>query len=105
MLAAGWVLAVIAILQIPIWGVLVVRKQEGSTWIQVRIRKISISKNVYQAKIRLLNLQRFKASLRPAFEWGPKNAAIKRDWLDYNKQPVRFSWIPNPKWHRSCKSH
>ncbi|XP_046631270.1 sodium-dependent nutrient amino acid transporter 1-like [Daphnia pulicaria] len=80
--AAGWVLAAIAILQIPIWGALVVRKQQGNNWIQ-----------------------RFEASLRPAAEWGPKNPGIKRDWLEYNKQPVRFSWIPNPKWTRSCKSH
>jgi hypothetical protein len=35
LLAAGWVLAAIAILQIPIWGALVVRKQQGNNWIQV----------------------------------------------------------------------
>ncbi|XP_057375161.1 sodium-dependent nutrient amino acid transporter 1-like [Daphnia carinata] len=79
--AAGWLVAAIAILQLPIWGAYVVHKQSGATWIQ-----------------------RFKTSLLPAEEWGPKDSETKQFWLNYNKQYVRFSWIPNPKWLSNCKA-
>ncbi|KAI9551816.1 hypothetical protein GHT06_022155 [Daphnia sinensis] len=79
--AAGWLVAAFAILQLPIWGAYVVHKQSGTTWIQ-----------------------RLKVSLLPSEQWGPKDPETKRLWLDYNKQFVRFSWIPNPKWLSNCKS-
>jgi hypothetical protein len=35
---AGWVLAAIAVLQVPIWAVYVVYKQkEGDTWFEVNL--------------------------------------------------------------------
>lgn len=49
-------------------------------------------------------LQKIQSSFQPAAEWGPKDPEIKRAWIDYNKQRVHFSWIPNPKWFKS-KQH
>jgi len=33
---AGWFLAIIAILQVPIWAVYVICKQDGDTWGEVK---------------------------------------------------------------------
>lgn len=66
---AGWVLAAIAILQIPIWALHSISKQPGRTW-----------------------NERMRMSLTPAQDWGPKDPTKRQQWLEYtSKRPKRFA--------------
>ncbi len=90
-LAAGWLVAAIAILQIPGWGLWVVYKQEGSTWIEVYLMK---TLKIFFLHFIWIFKQKWKSSFRPSDEWGPVNLKLKREWLKYNQVAPPFSWIP-----------
>lgn len=108
MKAAGWVIAAIAILQIPGWGAWVVYNQRnGLTLWQVRSMscKASIELNSKNYTIIILsNQQKFKSSFRPAEDWGPKDLKTKREWQKYKKQGVPFQWTPKIKCGKKNKS-
>jgi len=75
-IGAGWVLAAIAVLQVPIWAIYVIYNQkDGDTWCE----KLSNS---------------FKASVH----WGPKNPAHRLEWkrlqMDENLSSSSRLWIP-----------
>jgi len=57
--AIGWFLAAIALSQIPIWAAITVWKQPGST-----------------------ALEKFKNTLQPSADWGPRDPSDKKRWED-----------------------
>ncbi|XP_065579842.1 sodium-dependent nutrient amino acid transporter 1-like isoform X2 [Artemia franciscana] len=58
--AAGWVLTLIAVSQIPIWAFIAVRKQTGNTL-----------------------FEKLKNACKPTKEWGPKNPSERQDWVQH----------------------
>jgi solute carrier family 6 amino acid transporter-like protein 5/7/9/14 len=56
----GWTLAVVGVCLIPVFGLLAVRKSEGSTF-----------------------MEKLKNSLKPNHKWGPKKASFRREWLEF----------------------
>ena len=70
---AGWFLAAIAILQVPLWAIYVVCKQEGDTWME---------------KLRL--------SFKATHHWGPMNPVHRLEWKKYEKEHVHkpHLWLP-----------
>lgn len=53
----GWMLAVICLVQIPLWMLVVVRKAKGDTL-----------------------LQKWQSSFRPAADWGPRDLSTREQW-------------------------
>ena len=94
--AAGWVVASVAILQIPIWGAWTVHNQPGNTWWQAR-KKLNFLFVCVIKIIPITLLQRFRASFRPTENWGPKDEKLKSDWIEYNQQDIPFRWTPKFK--------
>lgn len=72
----GWFLAALALLQLPLWAVYVVYKQEGFTVIE-----------------------RIKKSLKPTKDWGPRNPAHRLEWHKtqnphYVESYASRIWVP-----------
>jgi len=82
LLVAGWMLALSALIQIPIWGIYVVYRQKRGSTIQERI----------------------KNSFKPSESWGPKDPKTRAAWIAFVNETPDHQWVPNwlrkrcPKW-------
>uniref|UniRef100_A0A0P5K3J4 Transporter n=1 Tax=Daphnia magna TaxID=35525 RepID=A0A0P5K3J4_9CRUS len=101
--AIGWILAAIAILQIPCWGIYVVYKQKSTIMDAQMLGLSNINSSSSWARLekrRKYLVDKFWISLRPSLEWGPKDPELKRRWIEYCKIPKSFNWklfLPHPK--------
>ena len=91
--AAGWVLAISALIQVPIWGSYVVYKQKrGSTFLEVPTCHLSI----WNFLIIECPLQRLRNSFTATDDWGPKDPQRRAAWLIFKQETPEHTWIP--KW-------
>ncbi|XP_046454679.1 sodium-dependent nutrient amino acid transporter 1-like isoform X4 [Daphnia pulex] len=72
---SGWVLAALALIQVPIWAGIAIYKRKGSL------------------------LDRLKASVTPTENWGPQDPKIRSQWIlfkqeDYSEHQSWAWWIP-----------
>jgi len=74
------VLAAIAIFQIPIWGANAISKQQKRTWLQVYLFLLIYFAFFSISFLSICISKRFKASLQPTEEWGPKDPETKQQW-------------------------